>query len=95
MIVHDLRTPMMMNVKVIESDDDPFEVLKTLGDRCRAMMVMHRRDLEQNNIMFGFIAYSPDTDQLVYSWHSDGKTAYELAQAQYQRDTSPTCMRIQ
>ncbi|MDN3520017.1 hypothetical protein [Halomonas ramblicola] len=89
MVIHDLRTPMMANSKVIETEENPITLLRSLNDRSRVVMLMYKPDLDPTSLVYCFMSFNPENGELGFAYGGDAQEAYELAQAQYQRETSP------
>lgn len=86
MLVHDLRAPMMVAADVIETEVTPLELLTSLKDRSKTVMLTYAE--APHVYRHCFVWFDPATGSLGFAAASDGQEAYELAQAQYQRETS-------
>lgn len=87
MLIHDLRAPMMLATTVIETKKTPLELLVSLKDRSKAVMIAYA---ESPSVFRNcFVWFDPETGSLGFADASDGKEAYQLAQSAYQRETSP------
>lgn len=88
MILLDLRWPMGMAATVVQTQEHPLTVLRALGDRSKAVMMVFNQDFQ--HIRYSCMAFNPADGQTVCI---DGDTpgeAFEIAKAEYQRDTGPT-----
>lgn len=89
MVVHDLRGPLMLAPRVIETAESPLVLLQRLGDRANTVMLMHKPDLGPDSLRFSFCWYRPEDGSFGFACADMAQEAYELAQAQYQRETHP------
>ncbi len=90
MIVHDLRMPMMLAPKVIETDAHPLELLVALKDRRKAVMMSYAATLQPLTHLHSFVWFGPESGEFGSAISSDGQEAWALAQAEYQRATGPS-----
>lgn len=93
MLLLDLRAPLMMVTNVVETDASPMEMLHSLRDRSKAVMTIFNADLKRHR--YCCVSFNPETNDMVFATAPSAEEAYQLAQAQYQRDTSPTGGTVQ
>lgn len=90
MIVHDLRMPMMLAPKVIESAAHPLELLVALKDRRKAVMLTFVATIQPQTHLHSFVWFDPESGEFGSAISPDGQEAWALAQAEYQRATGPS-----
>lgn len=88
MLIFDLQKPMLAASRVHETEQHPLEALITLADRSIGMMMVY--NLDELNISYTFLSFDPDTRKHITVEAPNPVRAYELAQAEYQRDTGPS-----
>ncbi len=93
MLLLDLRAPLMMVTRVVETDAGPVEMLQSLRDRSKAVMVIFNADLKRH--CYCCVSFCPKANELVSATATSAEEAYLLAQAEYQRDTAPTGSTVQ
>ncbi|MGQ4879817.1 hypothetical protein ACOJCM_14725 [Billgrantia sp. LNSP4103-1] len=88
MLTFDLRKPMLTASRVHESDQHPLEALRRLADRAMGVFMIY--NVDELNISYTVMAFDPGTGKYVTTEAPSPTRAYELAQAEYQRDTGPS-----
>ncbi|NVF13773.1 hypothetical protein [Vreelandella maris] len=88
MLIFDLRKPMLEACEVHDTDKHPLEALINLADRSIGMMMLYNVDAVR--LSYSFLSFDPGTGKHITVEAPDPVRAYELAQAEYQRDTEPS-----
>ena len=87
MLLFDLRESMLEG-QVHDTDRHPLEELHVLGDRSRAVLMVY--SLDYSRISYTVMSFDPRTGKTVTVEARTPGRAYELAQAEFQRDTGPS-----
>lgn len=88
MLIFDLQKPMFTGCRIHATKQHPLEALVTLADRSVGMMMIY--SLNETSLSYTFLSYDPDTRKHITVEAPDPMRAFELAQAEYQRDTGPS-----
>lgn len=88
MLLLDLRWPIRLSATVVQTQEHPLAVLRALGDRSKAVMMTFSQSFE--SVRFSCMSYNPADGKTVCADGDTPEEAFELAKAQYQRDTGPT-----
>ena len=88
MMIFDLKKSMLNAASVHDTEQNPFDALATLADRSIAMMMVY--NLDDTTLAYLFISHDPNDRKHITVEASNPVRAFELAQAEYQRDTGPT-----
>ncbi len=88
MLLLDLRWPIRLSATVVQTQEHPLAVLRALGDRSKAVMMVFNQDFQHTR--YTCMAFNPADGQTVCADGGTPEEAFELAKAQYQRDTGPT-----
>ncbi|MEX0603843.1 MAG: hypothetical protein WD623_16915 [Marinobacter sp.] len=86
MLLFDLREP--FTGVVHETEQHPLVEIRSLSDRAKAVMMIYNLDFTR--ISYSFLSFDPDTGMTATVEARTPERAYELAQAEYQRDMGPT-----
>lgn len=92
MLIFDLQKPMLTAARVHDTEQHPLQALTTLADRSIGMMMVY--NLDELNISYTFLSFDPGTRKHITVEAPNPVRAYELAQAEYQRDTG-LCSTVQ
>ncbi|WP_148863275.1 hypothetical protein [Marinobacter fonticola] len=87
MLLFDLRQP-MTDCRVHDTEEHPLVELRALADRALAVMMSY--SLDYARVSYTMLSFDPDTGKTVTVEARTPGRAYELAQAEYQRDTGPS-----
>lgn len=88
MLVFDLSKPdVIASSWVYDTDQPPFVALQEIADRSQAVMMGYNIDLA--HIAYSVVAFDPANGKHITIDEMTPERAIELAQAEYQRDTSP------
>lgn len=88
MIIFDLRKPMLAASSIHNTDQHPLEALRRIADRAMATFMYY--NVDEENICYTAMAFDPASGKYVTVESPDIVRTYELAQAEYQRDTGPS-----